>query len=93
MTTKWFNGGLDLPPKVLEKIVGYFNRMSRPIYLGYVATEIGYSLAQTQAMVDSLVELGTLRAMTDEEKVSMKFDVRGNIYVLVCTPRLSKANL
>lgn len=90
--SKWFSGGREPPRVALEKIVGYFHRVDRPVFLGYVALEVGYSLDQTQSMLDALGEAGVVRPLTDEEKRSRKIDVRGNLWVLVERAHPGKAN-
>lgn len=90
--TRWFKDRKEPPQRALEKIVGYFHRVDRPVYLGYVALEIGYSLDQTQAMCEALHDAGVLRPLTTEEKQSLQIDVRGNLWVLVERAHPSKAN-
>ena len=60
------------PQEALEKIISCFNRSYHPIYLGPVAVEVGWSLAQTQEMFDVLVERGSIHALTNEEKIEQK---------------------
>lgn len=82
MTTKQFTD-TDRPPQAaLSKIFNYFQRVGRPIYMGWISLEIGYSLSQTQAMLDYLEERGFVRQITDDEKRG-RFDVRGHIYAVV----------
>jgi hypothetical protein len=77
---------------VLQKILAYFHRVNRPVYLGFVAIEIGYGLDKTQAMCEALRDAGALRQMTTEEKRSQQIDVRGNLWVLIDAAHPSKAN-
>lgn len=91
--TKWFNNGKEHPPAALERIVGYFHRLACPIYMGYIATEIHYSLAQTQSMLEALQEAGVVRQLTVEELKLRKIDPRANIWILVATAHPSKACL
>ncbi len=68
---------------VAQKIVGYFHRVASPIYTGYVASEIGYSLDQTQLMLEALSKADVVRQLTIEEKKLKQIDPRGNVWVLV----------
>lgn len=90
--TKWFNGGKEPPQAALEKIVSYFHRVDRPVYLGVLALEIRYSIEQTQAMFEALHDAGVLRPLTPEEKQARQLDVRGNVWILVEKAHPSKAN-
>ena len=90
--TRWFKDRKEPPQRALEKIVGYFHRVDRPVYLGVVACEIGYSLDQTQSMFEALHDAGVLRPLTTEEKQSRQIDVRGNLWVLIDRAHPSKAN-
>lgn len=93
MATKWFNNGKELPRAALQKIVGYFHRVDRPLYMGYVSLEIGYSLDQTEAMLVALSDVGIVRQLSVDELKAMKVDVRANMWVLVEKASISKAGL
>jgi hypothetical protein len=80
--TKLLRDGDELSLAALQKIIGYFERLNSPIYLGCIAVEIGYSLSQTQAMIDHLEQLGTVRQLSSDEKRG-KYDLRGNIYIML----------
>lgn len=90
--TKWFRDAKEPPQAALEKIVGYFHRVDRPVYLGFVALEIKYSLEQTRAMFEALHDAGVLRPLTVEEKRRHRIDERGDVWVLVDKAHPSKAN-
>ena len=92
MATKWFNDG-SLPPQVvLDRIVSYFHRVERPVYVGTLAVEFRYQLAQVEFMLDLLTERGLIRPLTVEEKKAAYIDVRGNVYRLIEPPHPGKAN-
>lgn len=90
--TRWFKDGREPPQAALEKIVSYFHRVDRPVYLGVLALEIRYSLDQTQAMFEALHDAGVLRPLSVEEKRARQLDERGNVWVLVEKAHPSKAN-
>jgi hypothetical protein len=50
-----------------EIIVGYMNRVTNPVYLGYLALETGLSLKQTQKLVDDLEEAGVVRRILSSD--------------------------
>lgn len=90
--TKWFKDAKEPPQKALQKIVSYFHRVDRPVYLGYVSVEVGYSLAQTEDMLHALEDAGVVRQLTAQEKVELQIDSRANIWVLVDRAHPAKAN-
>lgn len=90
--TKWFNEKNEPPQAALEKIVGYFHRVDRPVYLGVIALEIRYSLDQTLAMFEALHDAGVIRPLSDDEKRKFQIDIRGNVWTLVEKAHPSKAN-
>jgi hypothetical protein len=67
------------------------NRVAHPLYLGELALYVGYSLQQTQAMVDELVASGSLRPTTAEEKLQRAMRLDAEAYSLVGAPDPSKA--
>jgi hypothetical protein len=81
--TKWFRDGDGYPQTALERILGCLKRVDSPIYMGHISVEIGFSLAQTQAMLEHLEEKGLVRNLTVDELKQQRFDVRANIWVLV----------
>jgi hypothetical protein len=81
-----------LSPVTAQKIVSYFHRVDRPVYLGFVALEIRYSLEQTRAMFEVLHDVGVLRPLTVEEKRAQHIDERGEVWVLVDKAHPGKAN-
>jgi len=78
-------------PAALEKIMRYLNRVDRPTYMGFIALEIGYSLAQTLAMMQELEEAGQVRLLTVEDLKRLKLDERANIWELTERAHPSKA--
>jgi len=77
----------EYPPATLEKIVNYFHRVSRPVYVGFVSMEIGYSLAQTEVMMSTLRSRGLIRPLTTDEKVSLKIVPSYHVWTLVKKPK------
>lgn len=80
--SKWYRGDTRPPQVALEKILYYFRRVNRPIYLGSAALEVGYALSPTEAMFEVLEESGLIRPLTILEKRNLGVDERGSIYVL-----------
>lgn len=83
MSTRWISGGRRPSRAVLDRIVGYFHRVARPVYLGHAAVEVGYSLNQTQAMFEALQEAGVLKPLTDAEKRERDIAPFHEVWVLV----------
>lgn len=71
------------PQKVLEMIVGFIERVDRPVYLGHVSLEVGWSLERTQEMMDLLEEKGVVRKLTLEEKSAQHYPSVAHLYVLI----------
>lgn len=90
--TLYFKGGWEPTQAAIQKILAYFHRLDRPVYLGFIAMEVGYSLDQTQSMCETLRDAGVLRQLTTEEKLSKQIDVRGNVWVLIDRAHPGKAN-
>ena len=67
---------------IIDRIISYMYRFSRPVYVGFIALEIGYSLARTQVMMDDLVLEGRVRAFTVDEKKRLGMHPDANIWVL-----------
>jgi len=91
MIKQYFRDGNRIPHAALEIIESYFNRVARPVYLGTISLEIGWSLASTQEMFDYLHDIGTIRPMKTDEKIVLGFTSGANIYVLTTKPVLAKA--
>lgn len=87
---KLFRDGEKPSQRVLEIIVGYMNRVARPVYLGFVSLEIGWSLARTKEMLDFLEEKGIVRAVPHAELRSKGFREDAVVYELTKL-ELSKA--
>jgi hypothetical protein len=85
------NDGFPVPQTALEKIIRYFHRATKPVYMGFVSAEIGFSLERTQLMLDTLVDEKIIRRLSEDDKKAMKIDVRANVYVLIERPHPSKA--
>jgi hypothetical protein len=76
------------PPSqdLTRKILRYFHRVSRPVFLGQIALEIGHSLSKTEDWVEDLVESGELRRATHEEMLRIDASEIALVYVLVGKP-------
>jgi hypothetical protein len=70
------------PPAALEKIVSYFHRVTRPVYVGFVSVEIGYSLERTEAMMALLADAGVIRPLTTDEKASLRIVPSYHVWAL-----------
>ena len=62
---KKFRG--QAPELVVEKIMRFLHRVSRPVYLGEIAMDIGFSIAQTEEFINDLVDQGYIRRGTKKE--------------------------
>lgn len=88
---KVFPDGSKPRQQVLDLIVSYMQRINHPLYLGYISLEIGYSLAQTQAMIDMLVKQEIIRHLSEKELKEKNAHPDASIYTLVELP--SKVDL
>jgi hypothetical protein len=82
MATPFYRDGQRPPQKALEIIVGYMNRVNHPVYLGYVALEIGYSLARTEEMLALLEDQGVVHRLEHAELRASGFRGDANVYGL-----------
>lgn len=91
MLKGWFNDGKGPPQVVLEKIVGYMHRIAKPVHLGFIARDIGYSIEQTHLMLSMLEASGVVRPLRDEEKRSHFININDDVWMLVSTAHPNKA--
>ena len=76
-----------IPAGTKERIVSLFHRAARPVFLGQVSLEIGWSLERTEIMLNELVVSGVLRrAFPDEMRKIGAVTDDSNVYVLVGVP-------
>lgn len=75
--------GMGPSQKVLEIIINYLTKVSRPTYLGILSLEIHWSLARTQQAVDKLVDRGLVRELTLDDKKRRGFPSIAALYELV----------
>ena len=81
--TKWFDD-VNLPPQAaLDAIINFLRSTSQPTMMGYIASEIGWSLGQTQAMLRELSKRGQVRELTDDDKTHRKLILHCNYWELV----------
>lgn len=88
----FYRDGQRPPQKALEIITSYMNRVTYPVYLGYLSLEAGYSLARTEEMMNLLEDEGVVHKLTTEELRRSGFREVANVYALVGKPQLSKAH-
>jgi len=81
-----------IPAGTQERIVSLFHRAARPMFLGQISLEIGWSLERTELMLNELVGLGVLRRALPEEmrKIGAVTD-DANVYTLVDAPSAALA--
>jgi hypothetical protein len=84
--------GQQPPQAALRIIEAYFNRVARPVYLGIVSLQVGWSLDRTQEMIDVLVAQGVVRPATPEEKREWGFAADGIVYTLYGPASPARAN-
>ena len=51
------------------------------MYMGAIAMDVGYSLRQTQEIMNVLSDEGNVRELNDHEKIELGVDTRGCLYV------------
>lgn len=71
------------PQEVAGKIIRYFHKVSRPVYLGEISLEIGFNLPRTESYVDDLVHEGLIRRATKEEIARVDGVTGANVFVLI----------
>ncbi len=77
-----FSNEDSLLERALQIIESYFERVSRPLYLGYLSLEVGWSLDRTKQMLDVLQDRGVVRLLHDSEKTQYGFPQRAIVYGL-----------
>lgn len=83
VSTSWFNESKKPPQSVLDQITDYMSRHPNPTYLGYISSEIGWSLGQTQEMLRELERRGLVRELNGPEKATFGFSTKANVWVIV----------
>ena len=68
---------------IARKILYYMGRMHRPVFLGFIALDIGYSLRQTEAWVEMMAEQGQVRRLGVIDLRRLGHDDRAVVYELV----------
>jgi len=91
MTTNKLRDSRKYQPAVLEIILSIMHRMARPVYLGIISLDVGWSLARTQQMFDELEERGDVRPATLEEKRAHGMRTDAIVYTLTGPAMISKA--
>ena len=91
MSTNKLRDSQKYPPAVLELILSIMHRMARPVYLGIISLEVGWSLARTQQMFDELEERGEVRPATLLEKREHGMRTDATVYTLTGPAMISKA--
>jgi hypothetical protein len=59
------------PDSVLERIIAQFHRLARPVFLGEISLEVGWSLERVQQMLQRLIDSGVIREATGAEVQSL----------------------
>ena len=74
--------GLE-PDVVITKIMRYFHKVHRPIYLGELSIDLGFSLTQTENFIYELIDRGIIR----QASVKEIYDIGGRsdsfVFVLI----------
>jgi len=78
--------------KALNQIEYIFNKNNKPMYVGYVANEIGHSIERTMQMCQILYEKNVIRPLTLEEKKSKDIGKNHEVWMLTGMPSASKAH-
>jgi len=81
-TARFKDGSLP-SQAALEKIISYFNRVTPPVYLGFISMELGVSIAAAEWMIEALVDQKRVRALTPAEKRNLLINEICSVYVLV----------
>lgn len=64
------------------RIISYFERIRRPAYLGALSLEVGYSLSQTAAMLDTMEDVGEVYRLDEDELRTSGFPDGAVVYAL-----------
>jgi hypothetical protein len=73
---------LGIPDSVFEHALRYFHKAYRPVFLGELSAEIGWSAERTEEVVLALISNGSVRHATDEEKMAIDAARDANLYSL-----------
>lgn len=65
-----------------KKILKMFHKLRRPIFLGVISLEIGRSLLHTEEIVNTMLDEGLLRPLTQEELNVLGAETDTKVYVL-----------
>lgn len=91
MSTIKFRCTQEPTQAVLDLIMGYMHRVAKPLYIGLISLEIGWSLERTQYMLEELERRGETRLATNEEKQQHGLRLDSNVWTLVQAAQPSKA--
>lgn len=87
MITNRFNKDIEPSNIVLRKIVVYFRKTERPLFLGQIALEIGYSLEQTEYFLESLASMGLVQQLSAPEVKDLFLKEHSVLYRMIRAPR------
>lgn len=54
-------------PRLIQKIVSYMGRVPNPVYMGFIAVELGLSLGRTHEIVDRMEEDGLVHRVLSSD--------------------------
>ena len=79
------------PTRTASEILGFFHVKGRPVYIGEISSNIGWSLERTEGFVEFMVDEGTLRTATGAEIKKLDGCKGARIYALTgkVDPRLA----
>lgn len=72
-----------IPSGTLEHIVALFHRAARPVFLGQISNEIGWSLERTEIMLNELIDRGVLRRALPHELFMVGAIEGAHVFTLV----------
>lgn len=70
------------PQALIERIMRYFHRKSRPVYLGEISIETGLSLKKTEELLQCFVEAQLIKPATSETLKKLGSDESSVVFVL-----------
>jgi len=88
----WLRDGKQPPQVVLEIIERYLHRVARPMYLGAISLYVGWSLARTQEMLETMQERGLVVPLDANGLKAHGFRDEDIVWHLVAKPTPAKAH-
>lgn len=82
----------NIPDSVFQKIIQLFHRSTRPLFLGQISLEIGWSLERTEKMIQLLISQHVIRCADVSELKFVDAHPESNVFVLLSERSIARAH-